>query len=254
MATLIVRNTQEAGHWYARDGTPQYTVTAKDGSARPTTLRDARKMDLVPSVTTVMKIAAKPGLEAWKLDQMLLAALTLPRREGEGEKDFINRISADSRQTGKQAAERGTRVHESIERWYKGDTDVEHPAIAKAFQDEVVKHFGDIQDWQVEKSFTSLQGYGGKVDLCSKSGFVLDAKSKEFGPEDAVVGYDEHLMQLASYRVGLGMPQARCANVFASVNHPGIIKIVEWTEEELVKGWIMFKCLLDFWQAKNNHR
>ena len=256
MTTLIVRNNpaQDAGHWYRRDGAPQYTVPAKDGSARPTTLRDARKMDLVPSVTTIMKIAAKPGLEAWKLDQMLLAALTLPRREGEGEKDFINRISADSKQTGKQAAERGTRVHESIERWYKGDTDVEHPAIAKAFQEEVVKHFGDIQDWQVEKSFASTQGYGGKIDLYSKSGFVLDAKSKEFGPEDAVVGYDEHLMQLAAYRVGLGLPQARCANVFASVTHPGLIKIKEWTEEELVNGWIMFKCLLDFWQAKNNHR
>ena len=41
MTTLIVRNNpaQDAGHWYRRDGAPQYTVPAKDGSARPTTLK-----------------------------------------------------------------------------------------------------------------------------------------------------------------------------------------------------------------------
>jgi hypothetical protein len=250
----IIARAAESVHWYRQDGAPQYTVPAKDGSDRPTTLRDARKMDLVPSVTTVMKIAAKPGLEAWKLEQMLLAALTLPRLEGEVEKDFINRISADSKQTGKQAAERGTRVHESIERWYKCEIDVEHPEIAKAFQHDVSKHFGTPHNWQVEKSFASTLGYGGKIDLYCQSemGIVLDAKSKEFAAEDKVVAYDEHLMQLAAYRMGLGLPNARCANVFASVTNPGLIKIVEWTQEELVKGFEMFKCLLEFWKLKNN--
>ena len=87
-----------------------YTVKAKDGSDRPTTLRDARKFDLVPSVSTLLKVVAKPGLEVWKNEQMLLAALTLPRAQNETEKAFIARIVADSKETGKQAAERGTRV------------------------------------------------------------------------------------------------------------------------------------------------
>ena len=38
------------------------------------------------------------------------------------------------------------------------------------------------------------------------------AKTKEFGKDDKIDVYDEHLMQLAAYRVGLGMPFARCAN------------------------------------------
>jgi hypothetical protein len=83
-------------------------------------------------------------------------------------------------------------------------------------------------------------------------GIVLDAKSKEFGPDDKVVAYDEHVMQLAAYRNGIGLPLARCANVFASVTHHGLIKVVEWTEEELVKGWEMFQCLLEFWKIKNS--
>ena len=47
MSTIIARSA-ESVHWYKQDGGPQYTVKAKDGSDRPTTLRDARKMDLVP--------------------------------------------------------------------------------------------------------------------------------------------------------------------------------------------------------------
>jgi hypothetical protein len=59
-------------------------------------------------------------------------------------------------------------------------------------------------------------------------------------------------MQLAAYRHGLEVPHARCANVFVSRTHPGLIKIVEWPEDELVKGWEMFQALLRFWKLKNN--
>jgi hypothetical protein len=58
-------------------------------------------------------------------------------------------------------------------------------------------------------------------------------------------------MHLAAYRIGLGMPNARCANVFASVSHPGLVKVKEWSEEELRRGWAMFQALLNFWQLKN---
>lgn len=259
MTTIIARSA-ESVHWYQQGGAPQYTVKAKDGSDRPTTLRDARKMNLVPSVTTVMKIAAKPGLEAWKQEQMLLAALTLPRTAGESEKDLIARIVADSKETARRAADRGTRVHESIEAWFEGVRPVEHDEIAKAFEESIFNHFKThpFQPWLTETSFASELGFGGKVDLWCKpdeaapTGIVLDAKTKEFGPDDDVTAYDEHLMQLAAYRHGLGVYHARCANVFASVTHPGLIKIVEWSEEDLQKGWEMFKCLLRFWKLKNN--
>jgi len=259
MTTIIARSA-ESVHWYQQDGSPQYTVKAKDGSDRPTTLRDARKMNLVPSVTTVMKIAAKPGLDVWKNEQLLLAAMTLPRKPEETEKEFIARIVADSKETGKQAAEKGTRIHESIERWYAGDRNVEHADTAKAFEKAVFEHFKTHPDqkWITEIAFASPLGFGGKVDLHTQKsesapdGIVLDAKSKEFGPDDKVDGYDEHVMQLAAYRHGLGIPHARCANVFASRTHPGLIRIVEWSEEELAKGWEMFQCLLRFWKIKNN--
>jgi hypothetical protein len=158
------------------------------------------------------------------------------------------------------AAERGTRVHESIEKWYGGDKKIDHPEIAKAFEESVFEHFKThpFQKWRTEIAFSSTLGYGGKIDLhCDPDenaplGIVVDAKTKEFGPDDKIDAYDEHCMQLAAYRMGLGLPHARCANVFASVTNPGLIKVVEWSEEDLTRGWEMFQSLLRFWKLKNN--
>ena len=251
--TLVVR-AAESLHWYNLDGSPQYTVTAKDGSQRSTTLRDARKMNLVPSVTTIMSCAAKPGLEAWKLNQMLLAALTLPRAPDEPEDAYVKRIVADSKEQAKQAAERGTAVHTALESWYEGVMHAEYVEHQMAVAEEVKNVFGDL-NWATEKSFAHKFGFGGKVDLHSKDGqgVVLDFKTKEFTTEtmDKVEGYDEHVMQLAAYRVGLKVPQARCANVFVSVTEPGLVKIVEWDAEEIERGWAMFDALRQYWYAKS---
>lgn len=259
MTTIIARSA-ESVHWYKQDGAPQYTVKANDGSDRPTTLRDARKMNLVPSVTTILKVAAKPALEAWKMEQMLLAALTLPRLDNESEKGLIDRIVADSKETAKKAANRGTDIHESIEKWMKGDGDVKHVRISFAFDDAVSDYFKTPktrgEGWITEASFAEM-GFGGKVDLHRKpdafapDGIVLDTKTKEFSKGDKVVAYEEQLMQLAAYRYGLGMPKARCANVFVSASEAGTIHIHEWTDDELRRGWEMFQCLHNFWKLKN---
>jgi hypothetical protein len=82
----------------------------------------------------------------------------------------------------------------------------------------------------------------------------VDVKTKEFTDPAKVQGYDEHLMQLAAYRVGLGMPQARGINAFVSRSVPGLCVLREWTQAELDNGWQMFCCLLNFWQLKNDHR
>ena len=89
------------------------------------------------------------------------------------------------------------------------------------------------------------------VDESAPMGIVVDFKTKEFGVDDAVPAYDENLMQLAAYRFGLGVPFARCANVFASVSYPGLVKIHEWSDEDLQRGWAMFQALLTFWKLKN---
>ena len=83
---------------------------------------------------------------------------------------------------------------------------------------------------------------------------MVDIKTKDFTDPKDVVGYDEHLMQLSAYRVGLGIPNARCANIFVSRTQAGLCKIIEWSEEDLQRGFEMFCALLKFWQLKNKHK
>jgi hypothetical protein len=238
-------------HWYDRDGNPRYTVQAANGFARPTTLRDARKLNLVPSVTTVLNIAAKPGLMQWMQRQVLLAALTLPRVHDETEDAYIARILEDSKAQARAAADAGTDIHAAIQGFYEGEQVSRHREHVEATTRTITDAFG-YHGWIAERSFSHELGFGGKVDLHSPEGVVIDIKTKEF--TDKVDAYDEHLMQLCAYRVGLGIPDARCANVFVSRSVPGLCKLIEWSKEDLDRGWKMFVNLLTFWQLKHGHQ
>ena len=243
----------ESGHWYSRDGKPVYEVKAKDGSMRNTTLRDARTMNLVPSVSGIIKMMASPGLEQWKLQQMLLASMTLPKLPDEPEEEYIKRIIYDSKETGRNAAERGTAIHASIQGYFEGIAEVKYQNHAIASQIALDDFFG-VRPWECEKSF-AINGFGGKCDLIDTigNGIVADIKTKDFTDPEKIIAYDEHLMQLSAYRMGFGLHKARCVNVFVSVQEPVQIKIKEWRDEELQRGWAMFSCLLRLWQLKNKY-
>jgi hypothetical protein len=250
--------TSEAGHWYTRGGNPMYTIVGKNGKERNTTLRDARTLNLVPSVTTILNVAAKPGLEKWKMQQVLLASLTLPRKEDEPEESYLDRIMEDSREQGRAAADEGTKIHAAIQQHYENKPGWPYAEFVAGCDTAIVREFGD-QNWVCEASFAHELGFGGKCDMYARSetdskiGIVLDIKTKEFSDPEKVEGYDEHLMQLAAYRIGFNMPAARCANVFVSRSVPGLVVIKEWGLEDLVRGWKMFRSLLDFWKLKNNY-
>ena len=75
----------ESTHWYAQDGSPAYTqiiASGKNkGKERPTTIRDAKKLSLVPSVTTLLGIMDKPALTHWKINQAVDKALGIAQGE-----------------------------------------------------------------------------------------------------------------------------------------------------------------------------
>jgi hypothetical protein len=244
----------ESNHWYTRDGVPRYTVIGKNGKERNTTLRDARTESLVPSVTTVLNVMAKPALIQWLQKQVLLAALTLPRIQGEPEEAYIDRIIVDSKEQGRAAADAGTDIHASIQGFYEGKVITRHEQHVKGTIAKLDSTFGQ-QAWIAERAFGHSHGFGGKSDLyCTEGdGIVADIKTKEFTENSKVDAYDDHLIQLAAYRVGLGIPKARCANVFVSRSVPGLVVVNEWSEEDLQRGWEMFCSLLKFWQLKNRH-
>lgn len=245
MSLIVANVATETGHWYTKDGAPAYTIVGANGKVRNTTLRDAKKLNLVPSVTTIIRCAAAPGLERWKQEQVLLSALTMPRREGEDEQSYMGRILEDSKAQGKAAAEEGENIHGAVERHYKGQ---QYNSKYAPHVRGVVEAIGP--NFEAERSFASHHGFGGKVDL-SNDEWVWDVKTKEFADPATVRGFDDHLMQVAAYRVGLQIPgTARCGNIFVSRTVPGLVAKVEWSQEDLTRGWFMFKALLDFWKAK----
>jgi hypothetical protein len=211
-----------AGHWYTLDGEPCYTIVGKNGAERNTTLRDARTMALVPSVTTIIRQAAAPALEKWKRDQLLMAALTLPRMPNEPEAEWLKRVERDSQEQGRKAADRGTAIHGSLERHYRGEMpDEEH------------------WDW-VKVCRTHLE------NVC---GHNLIWK-----PEDGVEGsklWDDHYMQLAAYRRAL-CPNARAGILFVDRTQPTCL-FVEAEADKMASGLVMFDSLLAFWQAKTGY-
>jgi hypothetical protein len=244
---LVKENTSESGHWYLPDGSPAYRIVGKNGKERNSTVKDAREHGLLPSVTTIIGCAAKPALDVWKQQQAILSALTLPRLEGESEEDWLSRVVADSKETAKQAAERGTQIHGVIEAFYEGIYIPELPPYVRAVENAINEHFGS-QLWISEKSF-AYGGFGGKCDLVAKSGFVVDFKTTE-KDLDKLDYFFDHQMQLAAYRQGFEMPTARCAIVYVNALQ-NKAKLVEIPEDDLRIGWECFTHLLAFYRAKN---
>jgi hypothetical protein len=244
----------ESTHWYdAKTGEPRYTVIGKNGKERPTTLRDAREHGYVPSVTTIIKQAAAPGLERWKINQTLLAALTLPRIDGEPEDAYLDRIIRDSGEQARKAAERGTQIHAAIQGHYEGQSvSAEMWPFVKGAKEALEDEF-DRQPWLCERSFACSLGYGGKIDLTC-GGYLGDMKSKDFDDSSKKqLNWDEQALQLAAYSYGLyGKHDGiKHFSLFISRTVPGLCHIHIWSEEEIQRGWAMFQALLAFWKAKN---
>ncbi len=261
-------HASESGHYYHRDGRPCYEVPSADGKKMVSpTIVHARKMGLVPGVTSIINCAAKPALTAWLVEQAILASLTLPRRPHEPDRDYLRRVYDDAQEQGKKAAQVGTDVHAAVEQFYSGRTyDPAFKPYVDGVSSEIEKLFGR-QEWVAEESFACRLGYGSKIDLREKSGkIILDFKGKEFAevPTKAnkiKLAWDEHAMQLAAYDYAMDPDAASIwtnnntilANVFFSRSVPGLVHIHVWEQEELDRGWRQFRSLLDYWQASKRY-
>jgi hypothetical protein len=244
---------REGGHWYSADGKPVYEVEGSKGKLVKPTLVHARKLGLVPGITTILRVAAKPQLTNWLRKQSILAALTLPRGVDEPEDEWLERVLEDADSVGDSAADEGTRIHGAIEAFYNEQQVPSgyelHVEGVRRLLDE---HCGKQWKWTTEMSFAHPDGFGSKADLHSEA-WVIDFKGKD--GDDAAFSklevYEDHWMQLAATRKGLRLQFARAAIVYVSRTHPGVCRLIEISEEDLFRGWKMFSQLLKFWQTKN---
>lgn len=239
-------------HFYDLQGNPAYTQPNKSkGGERPTTLADAKKLKLVPSVTTIIDTLSKPGLDVWKMNQVFIALQTSePQNKNESNEAFKSRILRKSNAISEESAKRGNEIHNKLEAVYTVGVNLNDPdniTIQAAIQQ--IQSLGK-EEFVPEKSF-AFEGFGGKVDLHSST-IVLDYKTKNTDDFNKQLAYPAHAMQLAAYRIGLALPAAKCYNLFISTVQPGLVQLHEWKEEEIKKAEKMFLCLRDFWNLSNN--
>jgi hypothetical protein len=241
-------------HWYdAITGAPRYTTIGKNGKERNTTLRDAKANpgSLVPSVSTINGQLSKAGLDTWKQTQVLYAAVEYPRLDGEDEKTWIARILDLAKNKSREAADRGTLIHDFIESFYNQEYLPGMPEYVHKVDEAITAHFG-TQLWIPEQSLVNQEGYGGKCDLYAKprhdfTGVVIDFKTTEKSPGE-LTPYLEHTLQLAAYREVLA-PSARCANVYIN-GETNEVAIYEHSEQDLRDGYEMFLALLKIYKLK----
>src|SRR5512133_495863 len=165
---MVLIERQAPSHWYLRDGRPFHEIGKKDGSGnRAVNLADARKVLGLPSVTNILGVLSKPGLEAWKIEQAILAALTLPRRPDEALEPFARRVVEDMGAEVDKAADFGTAIHHACEVYAltkEGPTD---PTLLPFFEDWQRWFDENVERMDcVEQVYVNLEhGYAGRVDM-----------------------------------------------------------------------------------------
>lgn len=241
---------KESGHWYKTDGTPCYEVPkAKGDGMRKTTLADARKLNLLPSVTTILGILDKPALVKWKQKNAIEAALTTPRIDGESVDAFAERVlSVDAESISDAAKQRGTDIHALIEQALGDDLSVLVGNPLAAFVQPVLdacKPFGGVL--AAEKTVVG-NGYAGKLDAVFILGellMVVDFKTTKTIPRQQ---YDEHRLQLSAYaNTFKEYKYIKTANIYIDSNEAG--KIAVHTDEQWLDAFENgFNPILNYWQ------
>ena len=208
-------------HFYSKDNKPVYEVATgpkAKNPTRPTAVKDAIALDLVPSVTEIDKAICKnEGLDLWIKGQIAKWCYDNPSSMfSHTEEDYIELALKGGSEKGRLAMDKGTLIHDALEHYLLhgswGDAPIHiHPwfPYAEKFVNENIKAV-----YQAEKAVASTElGVGGKMDLVCEFNHgigslktVLDWKTQDVkikklkrGDEKDPKFYDSWIRQLALY-------------------------------------------------------
>ena len=269
---MILIQRESPSHWYLPDGTPYHDVPRADGNGtRSATLRDARKVNALPSVTNILGVLAKPGLDAWKQEQAIMAALTLPKRDNESLDAFARRVVEDMSEQVRSAADLGSAVHAAIEVYLQTGEPPENPDILRLFMpvklwiDDHVERIGLVETVAVHSEF----GFAGRIDLVAKlrhagTWAVIDFKTQKMKPDKKGVYqaafYETWPLQLMAYFKALDHA-GECsrklediASVVINSVEPTPVQVKVWPREEHEPCWQAFNNARELWCFTKGYR
>jgi len=266
MSQLIA---ERLSHWYRHIGEgkvePAFEVPRKDGKGmKAVTLREARELNLWPSVTNILGVLNKPALNDWRVEQGILAALTLPRQPDEGIDAFVKRVVVDMDAQSSTARDFGTAIHAAIEAeltrpGYRPEPEVDE--FMKSFRDWAARNIIEIHGAEILVGDPVL-GFGGKMDLdCTLRDIgraIVDFKTqriKRNGKELNPTFYDEWALQLAAYRRArtLVTKQSAIVSVVIDSTEPGPVHTHIW-EDDSGEHMAAFLHAFELWQYLKGYK
>lgn len=247
------------GHFYEKleDGSvePRHFVemSSKPGVMRGTRVTDVRKWQkdgrhVCPSVTTVMNVLDKPGLNTWRVDEHLKTAYESYTKCKSF--DEYKKVIKDETQERLDAAPKaGTDFHQVLEDYFGKNIIPEsplHQRICESVRDVIKENCGE-HEFICEEYFVSNLGYAGCADL-RYGEWIIDYKTKQgadkFKP--GRMAFPDHSRQLAAYGQALigdhqtDMDQPgngfKAANIFICLEN-GEVDFHEHSQKELENGW-----------------
>lgn len=253
-------------HWYKATETgfePCYEVPKKSGTGmKRVTITEAREFHLLPSVTSILGILAKPGLQNWLFKQHILAAEKLPRKPEEIDEDYCERVMTEADSLSKKARDLGTEIHDQIGKLlhFEGCSAELYPYLKAChgwIQQEVTKIH------RVESVVgNSSWGFAGRLDLaCETKSYgkaIVDFKTqgvkKVKGIKTPAI-YKEWPLQLCAYGkcqpFGPDVRNFNLINIVIDTSEPGPIFCHQWDNPlELLS---QFLCCFSLWKFLNEY-
>jgi hypothetical protein len=231
-----------SGHWYFP--LPDGSVEARHDA----TLRDARKLGLFPSVTTITKaVRANNQLLAWLKGEIVKSVENNPRFNGEEDDAYHRRIDTASSQKATDAADFGTALHDAIEHYPKPCKDARLQPWLDAFAPWYDASVECVWGQEVRMCDPRI-GVAGTMDFIGvhRQHGVLVADWKTAGVKNGKASfYDSWPEQLAFYAKASqflrGLPETpRCMSVVLNRNEPEAPYEKLWTVEEINEAYRRF--------------
>ena len=239
-------------HFYNLKGEPCHFIESKNGTSRPSTVRDCRKHGWLPSPTTILRLLEKPALNEWKVRQAVMSVVSDPDRPGETIDQKVSRVldrEAQHEEEAKIARDVGEQLHDAIR------LALEHKEYDSSFQPFVtpvylaVTGVGTVME--TEKVLVG-DGYAGKTDCLTENPEMITVIDFKTCKECPKAPWLEHRLQAAAYAGALGNTgdkRIQAAVCYISKVKPG--EIAFHILEDWQNDYKAFRHLLEFWRITN---
>ncbi len=255
-------SSKSGGHWYGLDGEKRYGAT----------LIQARKENLLPSPTEVLKVYSQGGgLDYWKAKKTAESGIQLERVEGESDDDYIKRVIRLSDELQSEGRTLGSKVHNGVENWLARKMWDESCPIMQRFDQWATDNIR-AYEWSEQVLVNPKLGVAGTADallyfkgkaadVCGGGPVLVDWKSQGMKLQTPKtkpayykpVFYDKWVMQLSFYQSCELVPPP-VVSVAINTTEPEEPYLKLWTPEEVAEAFEAFKAALKLWQYEKNYK